>query len=423
MHILFISAFYPPYVVGGWEQLVRDINTRLQARGHTTHVLTSRYGVEPAQLPEPGVERSLSLESDLVSYKPLDFFFLHRQQLESNLTVARQSITRFNPDVIFIHVMWNLSRGIAWLAEQLCPGRVVYYIANDWPYAPNTHQAYWQDPAKLGWRQPVKQLLAPFALRALDQEMDRFPLQFEKVMCVSQAVRRDLASHAGIPLENMRVVYNGVETDLFTPAGLDKNKPSPGLSLLYAGSLVPHKGVHTAVEAMALLAQRPEIDALRLSIAGSGHPAYEAYLKKLVAQKGLGDRVQFLARVSRAEMPSLLRKFDVLVFPSTWDEPLSRMMQEAMSAGLVVVGTPTGGTPEILLEGETGLIFEPGNAGCLAARLEQLAGDSSLRSLLARNARQVVLERFDLGRMIDEIEAYLEQVVSRSQPEEAHTSV
>jgi hypothetical protein len=56
MRILFISTFYPPHIVGGWEQLVQEINERLQDRGHITHVLTSQHGVgHPLQ--EPGVDR------------------------------------------------------------------------------------------------------------------------------------------------------------------------------------------------------------------------------------------------------------------------------------------------------------------------------------------------------------------------------
>ena len=406
MHILLISAFYPPYVVGGWEQLVQDINHSLQKRGHSTLVLTSNYGVPLESGVEPGVERKLWLESDLFSYRPLDFFLKHRPRLERNLLVTRQTIEQFNPDVIFIHVMWNLTRGIAWVSEQLRPGRVVYYIANDWPYAVDPHRAYWLDPAYRGGRKIVKQLLAPFALQILNRKSEAFPLRFEHVLCVSQAIREDLAQRAGIPVENMQVVYNGVETELFLPSDSPACK-NGHLALLYAGSLVPHKGVHTAIEAMALLAKQPELEQLSLTLVGSGHPDYEAHLRKRVAEAGLTERVHFQQRVSRHEMPALLQKFDVLVFPSIWKEPLARMTQEAMAAGLVVVGTPTGGTPEILKDGETGLTFEPEDAEGLAERLELLYRDPEFRTKLAKRARQTVLEKFDFQRMIDEIQDYL----------------
>jgi glycosyltransferase involved in cell wall biosynthesis len=427
VRILFISAFYPPYVVGGWEQLVQDININLQARGHVTYVLTSNYGVVHSSLPQPGVERSLSLESNIIHYKPLDFFLKRQRQLERNLEYTRATIQGFCPDVVFVHVMWNLNKGIPWVAEQLCPGRVVYYIANDWPYAHDIHSAYWRNPPQKGRRRLVKQFLASFALDTIEKESEAFPLRFEHVLCVSQAIRRELALNAQIPNENMRVVYNGVETDRFLPSketrGVGLQRGLNGLSLLYAGSLVPHKGVHTAIEAMALLAHKPGLEKVQLTIVGSGHPDYEHRLRTLVKQAGLEDRVQFWPRVSREEMPELLQKFDGLVFPSIWDEPLARMMQEAMSAGLVVIGTPTGGTPEILQHGETGLTFQPGNAEGLAEQIDRLGQDPSLRMTLSENARRLVLNKFDLRRMIDEIEAYLELVNEQADLEVARQAV
>jgi glycosyltransferase involved in cell wall biosynthesis len=225
----------------------------------------------------------------------------------------------------------------------------------------------------------------------------------------------------------MRVVYNGVETDRFLPSketrGVGLQRGLNGLSLLYAGSLVPHKGVHTAIEAMALLAHKPGLEKVQLTIVGSGHPDYEHRLRTLVKQAGLEDRVQFWPRVSREEMPELLQKFDGLVFPSIWDEPLARMMQEAMAAGLVVIGTPTGGTPEILQHGETGLTFQPGDAEGLAEQIDRLGQDPSLRMTLSENARRLVLDKFDLRRMIDEIEAYLELVNEQADLEVARQAV
>lgn len=411
MRILFISAFYPPYVVGGWEQLVQDINIRLEARGHTTCVLTSIHGVE-APMSEPGVERLLTLESDLFHYDPSQFL-RHKHRLELNLQYTKQTIEAFKPDVIFIHVMWNLSRGIAYLAEQLCPGRVVYYVANDWPHAPDPHSAYWRDPAQHPILNVAKQILAPILLKIIEQENKAFQLKFEHVLCVSHAVKNDLARKAGIHPDRMQVVYNGVETDLFVPSDAQTDghhQTEKGLSLVYAGSLVPHKGVHTAIEAMAILAHESQLDGVTLTLVGAGHPDYEARLKKLVAEAHLANRVHFRGRVPRDEMPAVLQEHNALIFPSIWEEPLARMTQEAMAAGLVVIGTLTGGTGELLVEGETGLTFEPENARMLAQRIKELNNNPALRAKLAQNGRSKVLQQFDIRRMIDEIESYLADV-------------
>jgi glycogen(starch) synthase len=410
MRILFISDFYPPNVIGGWEQLVRDINQRLQARGHVTRVLTSTYGPN-ALNQEQGVDRLLTLESDLYHYDPLKTL-RHKAQLKRNLKQTLETISIFQPDVVFIHGMWNLTRGVAWQAEQLRPGRVVYYVANDWPYAIDVHTSYWRDSAGKPVLKQAKKWLALIPLKIAERENRNFHLRFEHVLCVSQAVKDDLVRNAGIPPEHLRVVYNGVETDAFVPPQEWDNRRDrhPNLSLLYAGSLVPHKGVHTAIEAMAVLAQKSDLDAVTLTIVGSGHPEYEARLKKLVDEEKLGRRVSFWGRVSREEMPTVFQKFDVLIFPSIWQEPLARTTQEAMASGMAVIGTLTGGTGELLIDGETGLAFEPEDAAALAQRIEQLQRDPGLFMKLAKNGRARVLRHFDIRRMIDEIEACLSSV-------------
>jgi glycosyltransferase involved in cell wall biosynthesis len=96
----------------------------------------------------------------------------------------------------------------------------------------------------------------------------------------------------------------------------------------------------------------------------------------------------------------------VLLFPSIWPEPLARVVQEAMASGLVVIGTTTGGTPELLREGETGLTFPAEDATALAHQIGRLAADPALYNRLALAARHTVETSFTEQRMVDEIERY-----------------
>ena len=115
----------------------------------------------------------------------------------------------------------------------------------------------------------------------------------------------------------------------------------------------------------------------------------------------------FEPRVSRDKMPDLLRQFDALVFPSIWEEPLARMTQEAMATEMIVFGTATGGTGEILIDGKTGLVFEPNDARSLADQIRHLMNRPELRTRLGAAARQMVVEKCEINRMIDEIESEL----------------
>jgi glycosyltransferase involved in cell wall biosynthesis len=124
--------------------------------------------------------------------------------------------------------------------------------------------------------------------------------------------------------------------------------------------------------------------------------------------------VTFHGPVSKDEMPAILEQFDVLIFPSIYEEPLARMTQEAMASGLVVVGTTSGGTKEILKDGETGLTFPPEDANGLAKQITRLLADPGLRCRLGQAGRQTVLENFTLEKMVNKIEAYLIECLSNS---------
>jgi glycogen(starch) synthase len=308
--------------------------------------------------------------------------------------------------------MWNLTRAIPWIAEQLLPGRVVYYVADHWPYMPDTHTAYWREDVSNPVRRTLKRAAAVGPLWMVEQDRRRYALAFERVLCVSEAIRSALIVNTTIPPERLQVVYNGIDIGAFSFQVRDRTPEDQALRLLYAGSLVPHKGVQTAVDAMAVLARHEKLDGLSLTVVGSGRPDYEAQLRTTVAANGLDEHVTFAGRVPRSEMPAQLAAHDVLIFPSEWPEPLARMTQEAMAAGAVVIGTTTGGTGEILVDGETGLVFPPGDSVALANCVQRLRGQPDLYMRLARQARARVEAQFDFCRMLDQVEAVLDEVLA-----------
>jgi glycosyltransferase involved in cell wall biosynthesis len=137
-------------------------------------------------------------------------------------------------------------------------------------------------------------------------------------------------------------------------------------------------------------------------------------LHDLVDREELHNHVTIHKPVSKDEMPAMLQQFDVLIFPSIYEEPLARITQEAMASGLAVVGTTTGGTKEILRDGETGFTFAPEDVQGLAEQVARLITYPDLRCRLAQAGRQMVIENFTLDRMVREIETYLLDCFARS---------
>ncbi|MGD8750764.1 MAG: glycosyltransferase family 4 protein [Anaerolineales bacterium] len=407
MRILVLTNFYPPLELGGYGQWCYEITQWLQSRGHCIEVLTSNYQTNRAPKDEPGVQRSLYLEGDLNYYSLTHFFTKWPEQHSENLNNLKNTIESFAPDVIFVWGMWAMSKALPAMAEKLMPSRVVYFISDYWPSFVDTHTSYWYSKARRWYMRPIKRVMRKYAQSILLKSVSP-NLIFQHAIIVSQAVK-DTLVNSNDKFDHATVIRGGTDISRFDDIE-DRDFSKKPLELLYAGQLVEHKGVHTAIEAMAELVNDKGIDCITLTIVGSGHPDYENHLRELVKNRGLKEYVIFYGRVDKDEMPQILSQYDVLIFPSIYEEPLARMTQEAMAARLVVVGTPTGGTKEILKEGKNGLTFMAEDSSDLAEQISKLIDDPELCRQLAESGRRSVEEYFNLDRMATEIEIYLDNV-------------
>jgi glycogen(starch) synthase len=410
MRILVITNYYPPVELGGWEQLTYNVATKFKENGHQVEILTSNYRKDHIFVPEPRVHRSLHLESyDPEEYHPY-YTILHRKQERENVETLTQLVSTFDPDIIYINGMWNLPYSVAKAAEDLSPGRVVYYMASYWPTELDAHTAYWSSPAENSVRQTPKTILGSLVKKTLISTIPRNQLNFDLVLCVSGFVQDYVVEEVGVPRERTRIIHNGIELDLFK--GRTSLTEDDHLHLLYAGRLSPDKGVHTIIESFGILKSlRPDLT-IELSIYGNGTPAYQGRLENLVSDYQLDSCVRFKGMVPREDMPNVFSAHQVLIFPSVWAEPLARIIQEGMACGLVVIGTATGGTSEILHDGDNGLIFKPGDAQMLAGKIIQIGDDKNLRIQLAKAGRRTVVEEFSLDQMVDKIEDSFAQILA-----------
>jgi glycosyltransferase involved in cell wall biosynthesis len=420
MRVLFLTNFYQVHGAGGEEQSCQQVLEGLKQRGHATLVLTTMHGSNNSPLEADGVYRSLYLEMDLVPLRHSITFFTKRGAREKhNLRTFERVLREFDPDIIFIWGMWNLPYSLAALAEARYPQRVVYRFATYWPTLPSQHELYWRTPGRHWYSKLAKQALGHIALAMLSRETRRAPLTFPHAICVSAATR-DLLLQAGVPVSSARIIYTGLDTHKYQNRDLpEQDHNGPGLNVLYAGRLASDKGIDTAIAAMEELVCRQGKRNIKLSLAGSGSVEYETHLRQLVDSLGLTNNVLFLGWLPPAEMPGLLQSFDVLVLPSIWPEPFSRAVLEGMISGLVVVATQIGGTPEIIVDGENGLLFTPNDPEELAKKIAHLVNDPRSRQALAYAGRITVLERFTMARMMDEIESYLQEVARISTAEKA----
>ena len=154
------------------------------------------------------------------------------------------------------------------------------------------------------------------------------------------------------------------------------------------------KGQEVLIKAAALLAERyPEARYLIVGSVAAGNEDHLVRLKELVAELGLTEKVIFTGDINNPR--DVYAACDVTVVPSVLPEPFGRVVMESMAAGTPVIGSRCGGIPEQISDGETGLLFEPGNERELAVALEKLTSDGELRARMGRAARERALRMFD----------------------------
>lgn len=407
MKILVLSNFYPPYKIGGYELLCQEVVESLRKRGHELTILTSKFGVDRENV-DDGIYRLLSLESNLHYYQIKDAC-LYPSRRKKNISHLNMVIKNHEPDIIFIWGMWSLTKELAVIVEKIMGSRVVYYLANPWPIQPSMHMIYWDNPANNKVGRIVKRFIRLPMRLFLNEEWKPINLRFEHAPCCSKALQDQLL-FAGVPLQDSSVIYEGINLEPYTRYGSGRTFYKNPLSLVYVGILAPHKGVHTAIEAVARV--DPSIrETIKFTILGTGHPQYVSRLHNMVQSYNLEDTIEFRGPIPRANLPQFLGNFNILLLPSIWEEPLALIMQEGLASGLVVVGTNTGGTKEIIQDDVNGLLFLPEDSSSLTNIIVRLANDRCLCERLSDNGQITAINKFDLVRMVDDLEAYLLKVV------------
>ncbi len=414
MNILFITNYYPPFEIGGYEQLCRDVAVRLADRGHTVAVLTSDRGVTKGKRSaEPGVHRLLRIQPQPDARLGITAqFLLTRRQAEAyNRRTFRDVIQQVCPDVVFIWNLQGLPQELALDAEAHPAMAVAYWLAGYTPAEPDLFWRYWtQPPGKRTILGSIKRRLSRAALAQMRREGKPVRPEMRHVAVVSDYMRRKGAAENTLPA-HAEVIYNGVETSNFYRSAPPPDAPPP-INLLLAGRVSADKGIHVAVEAVGKLAQaRPQRD-FRLIIAGSGPADYLEQLRRTAATCGVAELVSFTGWLPRERMPALMQTCHVLLLTAVWPEAFSRVVIEGMAAGLAVIGTLTGGTGELLQHEVNGLACAAEDSQDLACQIGRLLADPHLRYRLASQGQKTVLEQYTLEHMVERVEDLLERTVS-----------
>lgn len=223
------------------------------------------------------------------------------------------------------------------------------------------------------------------------------PQMFARELIVPSHYLARIVRGWGIPEEKIRVIYNAVPAHSTAPA-LTTLPAWSGKTLITVCRLVRWKGIDPLIRTLTHL---PDT---RLVITGGG--PLEKEFRQLATDCGVADRVIWLGNVPSGAVAGYLRQADAFVLNSTY-EGLPHVVLEAMQAGTPVIATHVGGTGEVVIDGETGLLIEPNDSAALQAAISRLWSEPELGTRLAREASLRLSRQFNFDSMLDATDATL----------------
>ncbi|HEY7697417.1 MAG TPA: glycosyltransferase family 4 protein, partial [Vicinamibacteria bacterium] len=362
MNILLTTDSFPPGG-GGSGRSTAALAKALKRRGHRTRVVVSRSevsgqkeweGVEVAEVVIPAArtgnarEREKAFARGLVLAAGEEAWDVAHAQHWLSAGATRRALPRL-PTVVTVRDYWPVCIWSTMLSGlEPCPGC-----------------SYTRRVTCIGRHRPGLRPIAPLLPPFVGRELEGRRRALESARAVT-AVSRYVAGT--IPLDRVAVIPNFLEPNAReTPRLPDV----PDRYLLFVGKLEPGKApdqLHPILESA-----RAE---LPLLVAGSGRLEVDLQAR--------GGNVRYLGWVEEERVRSLMKHAECLLFPSRWQEPLSRVLLDAIALGAVVVAEPTGGTPEIVVDGESGLLGQ--GVEELGRALRRVLDDPSLARRLREGA-------------------------------------
>ena len=359
MRVLLLTQDYPP-AVGGIQTFARELASRLRIRCTGLRVLA------PAHPGDGAFDRRSGVATTRVRCRP--------ERLPAALLPALVRHAVFGRADVALHMQWQAALP-SLLVRAICgrPRRIVVM-------AHGRELLHDPVPGRVAGR--IYGMLRRWTLKNSDR------------LCANSRFTAGLLEAGGVAAGRVAVVGCGTDPDRYCPGdrGPARRRLNlPGGRILFTlCRLTPHKGIDTAIRAVARLGEMQDLFYL---VGGTG-PDRER-LATLAAGLGVGERVRFLGKVEEEELADYYRACDLFAMLSRRDgadvEGLGIAFLDAAACGRPVLGTRSGGIPDAVEHGRTGLLVEPGNADEAAAGMRKLL-DRGYADRLGRQGRSRVEE-------------------------------
>jgi glycosyltransferase involved in cell wall biosynthesis len=384
LKVLFISTLYAPYFVGGAERVLQTLAEGLVEIGHQVVIVctapqksTRIEWINGVKVYYVDLKNLYWPFGDNVIRKPFKPLWHALDTL--NPCMAREVkriLSAEQPNIVHTN---NLA-GFSVLTWQIIKRQRL-------PLVHTIHDYYLLCPRSTMFRNEKNCTVQCSGCYIYSLPRSRRSNQVDAVVGVSRFIlEHHLRFGYFAATAEKKVIFNPYEAALRPPS----DTRSLPIRLGYLGRLSGEKGVEAVLQAVMQL----PTGTCKLDIAGQGVSSYERYLRAKY-------RVPAITFLGYVEPDTFLHSIDVLIVPSVWNEPFGRIIIEAYASGVPVVASKRGGIPELVEDGVTGYLFDPGNPGDLRAKMTRCIDEPAL----INSMRSACLERatnFSTSRIVEQ---------------------
>jgi glycosyltransferase involved in cell wall biosynthesis len=335
--------------------------------------------------------------------------------------VVREALRDFEPDVIYVHKMADL-QVIETLLESGLP--LVRMVHDHDIYCMRSYKYFFTS------RKTCTRAASAFCVFGCGAFITRnhgpgLPLKYvsyfdkKKEIALNQKFDRMITVSRYMRDELLKNGFERARIEIHPPVprpgdpNLRSNFSDRNL-IIYAGQILRGKGVDVLLNALARLKVRFECIIL-------GDGGHRPHCERLARELGLGGKVMFKGFVPQEELKEYYRECSVVALSSVWPEPIATIGLEVMRYGLPVVGFNSGGVSDWLMDGVNGILVPWMDEAAFARGLERLLTDKELARRMGQRGLELVSERFDFSRYIDDLEDLFERVIREKRTPELST--
>ncbi len=394
--ILSLQFYAYPDAIGGAWKYTHEVNRRLVARGWPLHLITCK---PDASLPDNETIDGVNFHR-LSASDAKQFFRLGRR--------VNRVIERIAEDtrIGLVHVHNPLIGYLALNNAELDDAVKVVHV-----------HSLWQDEERINRLGPETSptLFSPiwWRLQAIRYMEWREFRRADSCLFLSEYMRQSFLDYFPFKKPRLRVIPGGVDTDYFRPAsseqttGMLREKldlPTDVPVLLTVRRMEPRMGLDRLIDALKIVKGRKPDQNFLLVMVGKGSMLEQLRKKVQVQVLGLGECIRFPGEISGDDLLAYYQTADIYILPTVELEGFGLSTVEALACGLPAMGTPVGGTLEILKALDERLLFSGTTAENMARRIETFLADPEPFRKLKSNCRELALSRYGWEQVVDRIE-------------------